>query len=381
MDFAFSEEQKMFRTTVRDFMEKEMAPYIEDAEAKEEMPREVIQRMGAQGFLGPTFPEKYGGADMGITTSCIIVEEIARVWGSLSSLFLITAGEGVLPISLYGTEAQKQKYMVPVLNGEKVVCCGWTEPNAGSDLTAIETTAVRDGDSYIINGTKIFNSFSAIADFNVVLTYTDKKKGARGGMTFFIVDRGNPGWTVTKGRHLCLRAIASGESSFQDCRVPASAMLGQEGKAFYYMVESAVDTRILHAARSIGHAVAAYEAALSYVKERKQFGQPIGNFQGTGFKVARMAMDIEAARWLTYYTCWLYENGNRATKEASYAKFFASEVAQRVTTECMQIHGGSGLDMDVPIQRYFRDARETSIGEGTNELQLRIIARELGIKC
>lgn len=311
--------------------------------------------------------------------SCIIVEEISRVWGSLSSLFLITAGEGLLPIYAHGSEEQKRKYIKPALKGEKIVSCGWTEPNAGSDLTMIETKAVKDGDSYVINGTKIFNSFAVIADFDVILAYTDKIKGSRGGMSFFIVDKGNLGWKVRKMHHLGLRAIASGESDFEDCRVPADCLVGEEGKAFYYMVESAVDTRIMHAARSIGLAQAAYEASLSYVKERVQFRQPIGKFQATGFKVARMAMDIEAARWLTFYNAWLKEKGQRCTKEASYAKLFASEVAQRVTSDALQIHGGTGFDTEYPVERYFRDAREATIGEGTSELQMRIICRELGV--
>jgi len=380
MDFEFSEEHKMVKAAIRDFMETEVAPLVKEAEEKEEIPREVIRKLGSLGYLGPNFAEEYGGGGMGMIASCLVVEEVSRVWGSLSSLFLITAGEGLLPIYAHGSEEQKQKYIVPALKGEKVVCCGWTEPNAGSDLTMIETTAVKDGDSYIINGTKIFNSFAVIADFDVVLVYTDKSKGARGGMSFFIVDKGNPGWSVTKMHHLGLRAICSGESSFQDCRVPADHLVGEEGKAFYYMVESAVDTRITHSARSIGLAQAAYEASLSYVKERVQFGQPIGKFQATGFKVARMAMDIEAARWLTYYAAWLYEKGQRCTKEASYAKLFASEVAQRVTSDALQIHGGTGFDTECPVERYFRDAREATIGEGTSELQMRIICKELGVQ-
>ncbi len=380
MDFELAEEHKMFRVAIRNFMEKEVAPYIKEAEEKEEIPREVIRKMGGLGYIGPNFPEEYGGGSMDTITKCIAAEEIARVWGSLSSFFMVAGGASANPIYLHATEEQKQKYLAPVLRGEKVISCGWTEPNAGSDLTAIETTAVKDGDSYVINGTKIFNSFSTIADFNMVLAYTDKSKGARGGMSFLIVDKGNPGWSVTKGHHLCLRAIASGESSFQDCRVPADHLIGEEGKAFYYMVQSAVDTRITHAARSVGLAQAAYEAALSYVKERVQFGQPIGKFQATGFKVARMAMDIEAARWLSRYTAWLYDKGERCTKEASYAKLFASEVVQRVTIDASQIHGGTGLDVESVVERYFRDAREATIGEGTSELQMRIICKELGVQ-
>lgn len=380
MDFELSEEHKMLKPAVRDFMEKEIAPYIEEAEAKEEMPREVISKMGELGFLGPNFSEEYGGGGMGMLASCIVAEEISRVWGSLSSYFLIAAGEGLLAYYLHGTEEQKQKYIVPALKGEKICAIAWTEPNAGSDLTRIETTAVKDGDSYIINGTKIFNSFATIADFDLLLTYTDKSKGSRGGMTFFVVDRDNPGWTVTPMHHMCLRAHGSGESSFQDCRVPAEAMVGEEGKAFYIMVESAVDTRITHAARSIGYAQAALEASITYVKEREQFGKPIGQFQATGFKVARMAMDIEAARLLTHSTAWLYDQGKQCTREASYAKLFASEVAQRATADAMQIHGGSGFDTDLAIERHFRDSRETTIGEGTTELQLRIICKELGVQ-
>jgi alkylation response protein AidB-like acyl-CoA dehydrogenase len=380
MDFELSEEHKMFKATIRDFMENEVAPLVKDAEEKEEIPREVIRKMGSLGYLGPNFAEEHGGGGMGMIASCIAVEEISRVWGSLSSLFLITAGEGCLPIYAHGSEDQKRKYLIPTMKGEKIVSCGWTEPNAGSDLTMIETRAVKDGDSYVINGTKTFNSFSVVADYDVILAYTDKSKGARGGMSFLIVDKGNPGWKVRKIHHLGLRAICSGESSFEDCRVPADNLVGEEGKGFYYMVESAVDTRITHAARSVGLAQAAYEASLNYVKERVQFGQPIGRFQATGFKVARMTMDIEAARCLVYYTAWLYEKGQRCTKEASYAKLFASEVAQRVTSDALQIHGATGFDTECPVERYFRDAREATIGEGTSELQMRIICKELGIQ-
>jgi len=380
MDFEFSEEHKMLREAIRDFAEKEIAPLVDEAEAKEQFPVELFPRMGELGYLCLGYPTKYGAGEMGMIGECIAIEELGRVSAGISSSLMVQSGLGTEAILHRGTEEQKQKYLIPAIKGQKIAAFGLTEPNAGSDAAAIESTAIKKSDEYIINGNKIYITNGYICDYVVVAAYTDKSLGTRGGMSLFIVERDTPGFSSKKMNKFCGRSADSAELTFEDCAVPAENLVGEEGRGFYYLMESLDAGRISHSARSLGLAQAAYEAALSYVQQRVQFGQPIYKFQANSFKLAKMAIDIEAARWLMYRAAWLYDQGARRLKEASMTKLFASEVAFRVATEAMQIHGGVALMAESPVQRYFRDARLGTIGEGTSEIQQIVISRRLGLR-
>jgi len=269
---------------------------------------------------------------------------------------------------------------VSAIRGEKISAFGLTEPNAGSDSAAMETTAVKKGDRYILNGNKTFITNGIMCDFVCVAAYTDKSKGARGGVSLFIVDKGIPGFHSSKLNKFCARSGEVAELSFEDCAVAEENLIGEEGQGFPYLMQTLEGGRIGHAARSLGLARAAYDAAAQYARERIQFGKPIAKFQTISFKLARMAVELEAARWLLYRAAWLRDQNRPHTKEASMAKLFASEAATNITTECMQIHGGYGVLEDSVAQRYFRDARLGPITEGTTEIQLLIISRQIGIR-
>ncbi|MFC2060162.1 acyl-CoA dehydrogenase family protein [Chloroflexota bacterium] len=380
MDFEFNEEHKMLREVVKDFAEKEIAPLVEAAEEKEEFPLELFPKVGDLGYLCTNYPVEYGGGGMGLIGQCIVVEEMSRVCLGIASGLMIQSGIGTEAILAHGTEEQKQEYLIPAVQGRKIGAFGLTEPNAGSDSAAIETTAVKRDGKYVINGNKIYITNGPICDFVLVAAYTDKSLGTRGGVSIFIVEKGTPGFSCAKMKKFCIRSSTTGELTFEDCVVPAENMVGEEGKGFIYLMETLDAGRISHAASSIGLAQAAYEASLDYAQQRVQFGQPIYKFQANSFKLARMAMEIEAARWFMYRSAWLYDQGARRFKEAAMVKLFASEVAQRVTTEAMQIHGGVALMHESPVQRYFRDARRGTITEGTSEIQQMVISRAIGLR-
>lgn len=379
MYLELSEEQKMFREAIRSFAEKEIAPLVEEAEEKEKFPVELFPKLGRLGYLCITYPVEYGGAGMGKVSEGIWIEEIARISGGITAALMVSSGVATSIICDHGSEELKQKYLVPTAKGEKIAAFTLTEPNAGSDAAALETTAVGQGDGYILNGTKIFISNAPIADFLTVAAYTDKSKGARGGVSIFVVDKGTPGVTITHMSKMGNRSTETGEVSLGNCHVPQENLVGEEGKGFPYLMETLAGGRISHSFRSLGVAQAAYEASLGYAKERVQFKQPIGKFQAISFKLARLAMEIEAARWLCCRAAWLYDQGTKPIREASMAKLFASEVVNHVTSEAMQIHGGYGYMMDSPVQRYFRDARLYTITEGTTEIQQLVISRDLGL--
>ncbi len=380
MDFEFSEEHKMLRETIRDFANKEIAPLVDEAEVKEKFPVELFPRMGKLGYLCVNYPAKYGAADTGLIGQCIAFEELGKISFGMTSGLMVQSGLGTSAILHHGTEEQKQKYLVPAIKGEKIAIFGLTEPNAGSDAAAIQTTASKKSDKYIINGSKIFMTNGSIGDFVTLAAYTDKSLGASKGISLFIVEKDTPGFTHTKLEKFCARSADTAELFFENCIVPAENLIGNEGEGFRYLMEALDTGRINHSARSIGLAQTAFEAATDYSQQRVQFGQPIYKFQATSFKLARMAMEIEAARWLTYRAAWLYDQGNRRFNEAYMSKLFASEVAVKVTTEALQIHGGYALMSDSPLQRYFRDARFTTITEGTNEIQHILISRGLGLR-
>ncbi|MBN2463084.1 MAG: acyl-CoA dehydrogenase family protein [Dehalococcoidia bacterium] len=380
MDFELSEEHKMFQEAIRKFSEKEIAPLVDEAEKTATFPLQLFPQMGKLGYLCVRYPAKYGGAEMGKVGDCISVEEVAYQSVGICAGIMVQSGIGTTAVYTRGTEDQKKKYLVPAIKGEKIAAFGLTEPNAGSDAASIETTATKKNGKYILNGTKIFITNGNVCDFVIAATYTDKSKGARGGVSLFIVEKGTPGFNRAKIHKFCGRSGETGELSFEDCAVPEENLIGEEGKGFPYLMESLMGGRISHASRSLGLARAAYDATLKYAHERVQFGQPIYKFQVNAFKLARMALDIEAARWLIFYAAWLYDQNKPHIKEAAMAKLFASEVAVSVTTEAMQIHGGYGLTEESVVQRYFRDSRMSTITEGTSEIQQLVISREIGLR-
>lgn len=380
MDFEFAEEQKMFRKVMRDFAEKEIAPLVDEAEKTETFPIKLFPQMGELGYLCPRYPSEYGGAGMGKTGDCIGVEEISYFAVGIAAGIMIQGGLGTSAIYAHGNEAQKQEYLIPAIKGQKIVAFGLTEPNAGSDAASIETTAVKKQGQYILNGAKIFITNGTFCDFVTVATYTDKSKGTRGGMSLFIVDKDTPGFSRSKLHKFCSRSAETAQLFFEDCPVPEEKRIGEEGQGFPYILELLAGGRISHGARSLALARAAYDTALKYAQERIQFGQPIARFQVNAFKFAQMAMELEAAHWLIYHAAWLFDQGRKCMKEAAMAKLFASQVAEHITTEALQIHGGYGLTEDSAAQRYFRDARLVTITEGTSEIQKLVISREIGIR-
>ncbi|HEX7363561.1 MAG TPA: acyl-CoA dehydrogenase family protein [Dehalococcoidia bacterium] len=380
MEFELSEEHKMFKEAICNFAQKEIAPLVDEAEKNATFPLQLFPMMGKLGYLCVRYPAEYGGAAMGKLGDCISVEEVAYQSVGICAGIMVQSGIGTTAVYTRGNEEQKKKYLVPAIRGDKIAAFGLTEPNAGSDAASIQTTAVRKNDKYVLNGTKIFITNGNICDFVLVAAYTDKSKGSRGGVSLFIVEKDTPGFNRAKLHKFCGRSGETGELTFEDCAVPEANLIGEEGKGFPYVMESLMGGRISHASRSLGLARAAYDATLKYAQERVQFGQPIAKFQTNSFKLARMALDIEAARWLIFHAAWLYDQNKPHIKEAAMAKLFASETAVRVTTEAMQIHGGYGLVEEAVVQRYFRDSRMSTITEGTSEIQQLVISREIGLR-
>lgn len=374
----FTEEHELFRDSVRKFVEKELAPHAEEWEEAEEFPNTVFTRMGELGFLGLRYPEKYGGQNCDFLFSIVLAEELGRSgMGSIGMAVAVQSEMATPPIHKFGTEEQKMKYLLPANQGKKIACLGITEPNAGSDVAAIQTTARRDGDQWVINGRKIFITNGVRADFIILVARTGEKKGYK-GFSLFLVDKNTPGFTVTrKLDKVGMRSSDTAELLFEDCRVPASAMLGEEGRGFYHIMWELQGERIMGAANAVSRAQMAYELAVKYAQERVQFGKPLAHFQVTRHRLADMATEIEAARHLIYYCAWMFQNGEYPVKEISMAKLFAAQAAARVADAALQIHGGYGYMMEYPIQRYWRDIRLSRIGGGTDEIMKEIIANEV----
>lgn len=378
LDFEFTEEQNMFRDTVVEFGKREIEPLIEEYEKKEEFPKELFPKLGEMGFLGIVFPEEYGGVGLDKITECIFAEEMGRINAGIAMCVNAHTGLALFPIYKFGTEDQKQRYLVPGIAGQKIGALGLTEPNAGSDARSIRTQAVKQGSKYILNGTKTWITNGCMADFAVVAAYTDKSKRGE-GISLFIVEKGFPGFKVGNKIHkLGHKTADTGELIFDNCEVPEENLLVGEG-GFDRAMATLLGARITHAAKSVGMARAAFEYALQYSKEREAFGRPICKFQAISFKLADMAVKIETAKLLVYKAAWLYSQGKRCVKEASMAKLYASEVVQWVATEAVQVLGGYGYGVEYPVERYYRDAKLASITEGTSEIQHIIIARELGL--
>jgi alkylation response protein AidB-like acyl-CoA dehydrogenase len=378
MDFDLTEDQRMFQKTFRNFVEKEIAPLVEQSEASHSFPVELFPKLGKNGYLCVHYSEKYGGSGADKVTDAIWTEEIARVsTGFASSL----SGQmlGSFPIYAFGTEEQKQKYIPLAVSGEKIFGFALTEPNAGSDAASITTTVRREGDTYILNGTKMFTTNGTIGDYIMLAATTDRTKGMK-GIALFLVERGMPGFNNTKRlEKLGIHSSDTAELVLEDCRLPRENLIGEEQGGFPRVMEALNQSRINVAALAVGTAQAAFEASLKYAQERVQFGQPIAKFQINRFKLARMAMLIEAARLLVYKASWLCDQGRPFAKEASMAKLFATEAATRITGEAVQIHGGYGYMVEYPVERYFRDAKVGTIYEGTSEIQHEIIAKHIGV--
>ena len=377
MDFRPTEQQQVLRRAVREFAETEIRPFVRDWDAAQAFPRALVGKMAALGLMGIQFPEEYGGAAMSAIEYCICVEELARVDPAVSLSVAAHNGLCAAHVAMFGTEAQKQRYLVPLATGAWVGAWGLTEPTAGSDAAHIRTTAARSGDGWVINGSKTFITHGSTGDVMVVMAVTDKARAHR-GISAFIVERGNPGMSPgRKEDKLGMRASDTSEVIFRDCRVPADALLGQEHEGFINTLQVLDAGRIGIAALGVGLAQGAYETARRYALERSQFGRPIASFQAIQWKLVDLATRIEAARLLTYRAAYLKDLGVRTSRESAEAKLFSSEVAVRASEDCVQIHGGYGFVKDYPAEKFFRDVKLTTIGEGTSEIQRLVIARQL----
>ncbi len=377
MDFSLTEDQKMLRTMVRDFATKELEPVAAQIDESNEYPAEQVRKIADLGLMGLTIPEEYEGSGKGRVDFCIVAEELARACPAAAAYFRISLSLAIPPIIRHGTDEQKRRFLVPHARGEKLACFALTEAGAGSDPAALQTTALRRGDGYVLNGTKLFISIGAEAETIVTFATLDKSLGYR-GITAFIVEKGTSGFSVGKHENkLGFRGLSATELVFEDCFVPEANRLGEEGRGFRIALEALDESRITVGAEAVGIAQAALDASISYAKERQQFGQRIANFQAISWMLADMATQIEAARVLTYYAADRQDKGLPFIKESAMAKLFASEVSSFVTNKAIQIHGGYGYTKDYPLERYLRDAKLTEIYEGTSEMMRMTIARAL----
>jgi alkylation response protein AidB-like acyl-CoA dehydrogenase len=377
MNFEFSEEQEHLRKSVRDFAEREVGPHVKEWDETQTFPTEAIRKCGELGYMGAIFPEQYGGAGLTYIDYAIIVEELARVDPSVG---LIVAAHTSLcsnHIYLAGSEEQKQRYLPKLATGEWIGCWSLTEPEAGSDAAGTRTVAVRDGEDWIVNGGKTFTTNAHNADLCVGMAVTDRA-ASQHGISAFLFEKGTPGFRLGKKENkMGFRASSTGEVLFENCRLPASQLLGKEGEGFVDSLRILDGGRISIAALSVGLAQGAYEAALKYSKQRKQFGRFISEFQAIQHKLADMATALEAARLLTYKAAARKDAGRRVTTESAMAKLFASEAAVDICNEALQIHGGYGFIKDYPVEKFYRDVKLMTIGEGTSEIQRLVIARQL----
>jgi alkylation response protein AidB-like acyl-CoA dehydrogenase len=377
MDIRFSEDQELLRRSIREFAETELRPLVMEWDEAQAFPRELLAKCAALGLMGIQFPEEYGGAGMSSVDYCLCIEELARVDPSVCLSIAAHNGLGSAHIFMFGTEEQKRKYLVPLASGEQLAAWGLTEAGSGSDAVAMRTTAVRDGECWVINGSKQFITHGRTGDVMVVMAVTHRAKGSR-GISAFIVEQGTAGFRAGKKENkLGMRSSETSEVLFENCRVPASHLLGVVGQGFVNALQVLDAGRIGIAALSVGLAQGAYEAARDYAFERKQFGQPIGTFQSIRAKLVDNATRIEAARLLTYRAAAMKDQGRRTTLQAAMAKLYSSEIAVRAAEDGVQIHGGYGFVKDYPAEKYFRDVKLTTIGEGTSEIQRLVIARQL----
>jgi len=377
--FIFTDEHEQLRESIRSFVLRELRPHAEEWE-EETFPDWVFKRMGELGLLGLSYPEDYGGQGGDYPCNLVLAEEIVHAdCGGLAMGVAVHTDMATPPIHVFGTEEQKQAYLVPSIRGEKISCLGITEPDAGSDVSGIKTRAVRDGDEWVINGSKTYITNGHRSDFIVLVTKTDPDAGYD-GFTLFIVDMDAPGVIREERlRKLGMHASDTALLAFQDVRVPDSAVLGEVGKGFYHIMWELQGERLIGAAGAVASAQAVFDKTLQYANERQAFGRPIGKFQVTRHKFAEMATKIESARQLTYTTAWRFANGEYPVREISMAKLYASRIACEVADECLQIHGGAGYMKEYGIERVWRDLRLNRIGAGTDEIMLDVIGRSYGL--
>ncbi len=378
MNFQLDDQQLMIQKIVREFAEKEVAPVAAELDEKGQFPHEITRKMGEMGLFGLPFPEEYGGSGAGYLAYAIAVEEISRACASTGITYAAHCSIGTGPIYLFGTEEQKKKWVIPCAEGRMFAAFGLTEPNAGSDAGGTQTTAVLDGDEWVLNGSKCFITNVGVGGVAVITAVTDRSKGTR-GISAFIVPTDTPGFSVGQPYHkLGLKASDTREIILENVRIPKENILGKEGEGFKQFLVALDGGRISIGALSVGIAQACLDASLKYAKERVQFGQPISKFQAIQFKLADMAMKTELARLMVYKAAWLKDNGKPFSKEAAMGKLYASEICVQNALEAIQIHGGYGYMKEYPVERYLRDAKLMEIGEGTSEIQRLVIARQLG---
>jgi alkylation response protein AidB-like acyl-CoA dehydrogenase len=379
MEFAFTPEQVEFRRSAAAFCEREIVPIAGECDARGEFPLHLFTTLGRLGWLGVKFPPEWGGAGEGNVTYAILAEELGRASAGIALGFYVHVALALTAISVFGTPAQKERYLRPGIAGEKIGAWSFAEPGAGSDPGSIACRAEKTATGYRITGTKMFTTNGPFADFVVLTASTAPGQGVK-GLSLFLVDRGLPGFTV--GRRIetmGMRAAQTAELVFDGCEVPAAALLGEENRGALTAMQTLTLGRITAAAYAVGTGRAALEATLAYVKQRQQFGQPVGKFQGVQWMLADMATQLEAGRLLTYQAAWLADAGLPHIKEASMAKLFATETATRLANDALQLHGGYGYVTESPIQRLYRDVKLFEIGEGTSQIHRNIIARQLGL--
>jgi hypothetical protein len=377
VDFEYTPEQIQLRRSVREFAEAEILPHVMEWDEAQTFPLETIRKLGQLGYMGSIFPEELGGAGLGYVEYSIIIEELSRVDGSVGIIVAAHTSLCSNHIFKMGHDEQRQRYLPKLASGEWIGCWSLTEPEAGSDAAGTRTKAILTGEEWTLNGAKTFTTNAHYADVCVAMAVTDRGAGQH-GISAFIIEKGSPGFrTGKKENKLGLRASATGEVIFTDCRLPHSQLLGKRGEGFVDSLKVLDGGRISIAALSIGMAQGAYDAALRYSKVRKQFSRPISEFQAIQYKLVDMATDLDAARLLNYRAATMLDRGERVTKQSAMAKLFASEAAVRIANEAVQIHGGYGFIKDYPVEKFYRDVKLCTIGEGTSEIQRLVIARQL----
>jgi alkylation response protein AidB-like acyl-CoA dehydrogenase len=377
MNFEYTEQQQMIRETVREFAKKEVLPYFKEWDETQEFPRAVFEKLGELGLMGILIPEAYGGAGLGYDEYIVAIEELAKVCGSVGLSYAAHNSLCSMHLFQFGNEAQRQKYSPKLASGQFIGAWALTEPNTGSDAMRMMCTAKKDGDGWILNGVKNFITHGKSGDVVVVIARTGDLLDSK-GMTAFIVERANPGLKAGKKEDkLGMRASETAEVIFENCRVGDDAVLGNVGDGFIQAMKILDGGRISIAALSLGIAKGAFEASIKYSKEREQFGKPIADKQAIAFKLADMATEIEASELLIYQSAYLKNNGMKVTKESAIAKYYASEVSCRVANEAVQIFGGYGYIKEFPVEKFYRDCKLCTIGEGTSEIQKLVISREL----
>jgi alkylation response protein AidB-like acyl-CoA dehydrogenase len=382
MDFSLSPQHMEIRRTVREFADREIAPVAGELERRGEFPHEIIRRASELGLMGVPYPEEVGGTGLDSLAYAITIEELARASGSVAIIVSAHTSLGCNPVYMAGTDEQKERFLRPMASGEVIGAYGLTEPDAGSDSRGTRTRARRDGDEWVLNGSKRFITNAGVAGTYVVTAVTEREAES-GKISAFIVPADTPGFSIGRMEEkMGLHASNTGELLFDDCRIPVDNLLGAEGEGDKLFLQTLDGGRIGIGAMALGLAQAAYEAASAYAKERRQFDRPIGSFQGVAFMIADMATQIDAARLLVYRAAWLKDCGKPYSTEAAMAKLFASEVSRQVTNDAVQVHGGYGYVAEYNVERYLRDAKLTEIGEGTSQIQRMVIARNLlGIRA